>query len=93
MEISPFFKKDDRGISSQPEPPHLESLFLLPAMREVVDSHCSTKGVDHLVYLCERNNHLYHNLIHYAVQATIGTFGTKHGGRCLHIDDPAVKTL
>ena len=70
MEICPFLDKDDRGISSQPEPPQLESLFLLPAMSGCVDSHCSTKGVDHLVYLCERNSHLYHNLIHYAVQAT-----------------------
>ena len=70
MEICTFLHKDDRGISSQPEPPQLESLLLVPAMSEGVDSHCPTKGVEHLVYLCERNNHSYHNLIHYAVQAT-----------------------
>ena len=23
----------------------------------------------------------------------LGTFGTKHGGRCLHINDPAMKTF
>ena len=39
MEICPFLHKDDRGISSQPEPPQLESLLLVPAMSEGVDSH------------------------------------------------------
>ena len=45
MEICPSLHKDARGVSSQSEPPQLESLFLVPAMSEGVDSHCSTKGV------------------------------------------------
>ena len=59
-------------------------------MSEGVDSHSSATGVEHLGYRCERNSHLYHNLMHYAVQAA---FWTKHGGRCLQINDPAMKTL
>ena len=56
-----FLHKNDKGISSRPEPPQMESLFLLPAMSEGVGSHCSAKGVEHLGYLCEKNSHLYHN--------------------------------
>ena len=32
-----FLQKDDKGISSQPKPLQLDSLFLLPAMSEGVD--------------------------------------------------------